>query len=102
MSKDKKFAIRISEKDLTEIKRKALKAKMTATDYVTICALQKEIVLIDGLTPVLSQLKAIGRNLNQLTTLANMGRINCAYLDETKTLLGNIYEQLSVLMEVNS
>ena len=30
---------------------------------------------MDGLDNLLSELKAQGRNLNQLTTLANMGRI---------------------------
>ena len=30
---------------------------------------------MDGLDEALSELKAQGRNLNQLTTLANMGRI---------------------------
>lgn len=51
------------------------KAKMTVTDYLTTCGLGKEIVEITGLEEVLSELKAQGRNLNQLTTLANMGRI---------------------------
>ena len=31
---------------------------------------------MDGLDALLSELKAQGRNLNQLTTLANMGRIS--------------------------
>ena len=31
---------------------------------------------MDGLDDLLSELKAQGRNLNQLTTLANMGRIS--------------------------
>ena len=43
--------------------------------YLTACALEKEIVRVDGLDDLLSELKAQGRNLNQLTTLANMGRI---------------------------
>ena len=33
-------------------------------------------IRIDGLDDLLSELKAQGRNLNQLTTLANMGRIS--------------------------
>ena len=45
------------------------------TDYLTTCALGKGIVRVEGLDDLLSELKAQGRNLNQLTTLANMGRI---------------------------
>ena len=48
---------------------------MTVTNYLCICALGQEIVRVDGLDAVLSELKAQGRNLNQLTTLANMGRL---------------------------
>ena len=47
---------------------------VTVTDYLTTCALGKEIVRIEGLDDLLSELKAQGRNLNQLTTLANMGQ----------------------------
>ncbi len=55
---------------------------MTVTDYLTTCALDKEIVRIDGLDNLLAELKAQGRNLNQLTTLANMGRITVLRRDD--------------------
>lgn len=49
---------------------------MTVTDYIVQCALGKEIVRVDDLDEILSELKAQGRNLNQLATLANMGRVS--------------------------
>ena len=61
----------------------------------------KEIVVIDALKNFLSELKAIGRNLNQLTTLANMGKVNTVYLTETKQELNRLYEILSVVSEGN-
>ena len=61
--------------DKKAIRQRARAVGMTVTDYLTTCALGKEIVRIDGLDDLLSELKAQGRNLNQLTTLANMGRI---------------------------
>ena len=67
---------------------------MTLTDYLTACGLQKEIVIIDGLEEVVRQQKAIGRNLNQLTTLANMGKINVVFLQE----LTDAYGQVSCLL----
>ena len=48
---------------------------MTVTDYIVKCALGKNVRQTDELAPILSELKAQGRNLNQLTKLANMGRI---------------------------
>ena len=50
---------------------------MTMTDYIVQCALGKEIVQVEGLDEILSELKAQGRNLNQLATLANMRRVSC-------------------------
>ena len=55
---------------------------MTLTEYITDCCLGKQIVIIDGLDEVIRQQKAIGRNLNQLTTLANMGKVKTVYLKE--------------------
>ena len=49
------------------------RAGLSVTDYIITCALGKEIVRVDGMDKILSELKAQGRNLNQLTTLANMG-----------------------------
>ena len=66
---------RMTPADKKAIRQRAKAAGMTVTDYLTACALGKEIVRIDGLDNLLSELKAQGRNLNQLTTLANMGRI---------------------------
>ena len=65
---------RMTPADKKTIQQRAKAAGMTLTDYLTTCALGKEIVRVEGLERVLSELKAQGRNLNQLTTLANMGR----------------------------
>ena len=81
MKKDKQISIRISEQDLDTIRRKAAQAHMSQSDYVTACCLGKRIVIMDGLKDVLRQQKAIGNNLNQLTVLANMGKVQFANLD---------------------
>lgn len=65
-----------------QLQQRAQDANMTLTDYLCICGLCREIVRVNGLDAVLSELKAQGRNLNQLTTLANMGRITVLRSDE--------------------
>lgn len=92
--KNRKMSIRISDGDLETIHAKAVEANMSVTDYITACCLGKQIVLIDGLDEVIRQQKAIGRNLNQLTTLANMGRVKAVYLQE----LTEQYKQVSLLI----
>ena len=73
---------RMTPTDKNAITQRAKAASMTVTDYLTTCALGKKIVRIDGLDDLLSELKAQGRNLNQLTTLANMGRLSVLRGDE--------------------
>lgn len=74
--------IRMTPKVKEQLQQRAQDANLTLTDYLCICGLGKEIVRVDGLDDILSELKAQGRNLNQLTTLANMGRITVLRSDE--------------------
>ena len=99
MRKNKQFSIRISEQDLATIRRKAVQAHMTQSDYVTTCCLGKHIVILDGLKEVLRQQKAIGNNLNQLAVLANMGKVQFANLDSAAQEFSKINTALRELQE---
>lgn len=87
--KNRKFAFRVSESDY-----QTLKAKMTMTEFIVKSITGKEIIVINNLKEFISELKAIGRILNQLTTLANMGRVSVVNLAETKQKLNEIYRVL--------
>jgi len=92
------MSIRISEEDLQRIHYKAGRAKLSLTDYVTRCCLGKQITVIEGLDEVVRQQKAIGRNLNQLTTLANMGRINSVNLKDITQEYAQVSDLLSDIL----
>ena len=72
---------------------------MTQSDYVTSCCLGKRIVILDELKEVLRQQKAIGNNLNQLTILANMGKVQFANLDSAVQEFAKINTALRELQE---
>lgn len=72
---------------------------MTVTDYLTACALGKEIIRVEGLDAVLSELKAQGRNLNQLTALANMGRLTVLRSDDLIDGYTNLFDQLQKIIQ---
>ena len=99
MKKGKQFSIRISEQDLETIRRKAAQAHMSQSDYVISCCLGKKIIILDGLKEVLRQQKAIGNNLNQLTVLANMGKVQFANLDSAAQEFSKINTALRELQE---
>lgn len=97
--KDKKLSIRISEEDLRTLHHKADKAKLSITDYVTKACLGKQIFVINGLDEVIHQQKAVGRNLNQLTTLCNMGKVNCVNLQPLIDEYAKLNQTLTELLD---
>ena len=99
MRKNKQFSIRISAQDLETIRQKAVQAHMSQSDYVTACCLGKLIMILNGLMEVLRQQKAIGNNLNQLTVLANMGKVQFANLDTAAQEFARINTSLRELQE---
>ena len=72
---------------------------MSQSDYVTACCLGKRIVILDGLREVLRQQKAIGNNINQLTVLANMGKVQFANLDSAVQEIAKINTALREMQE---
>ena len=94
----------VTARMMPEVKQRlqdrAWDANMTLTQYLIICGLGQEIVRVDGLDVVLSELKAQGRNLNQLTMLANMGRLTVLRSDELIESYAALCEQVSRLTEV--
>ena len=92
------IAMRFRESDYAAIKRKAEKANMTFTEFVTVAAMNKPITVINNLEDVLKGQKAIGRNLNQLTTLCNMGKVVCPDLRELKEQYADVLTALSEII----
>ncbi len=98
---EKKTAIvtaRMTPKVKEQLQQKAQDANMTLTDYLCICGLGQEIIRVDGLDKVLSELKAQGRNLNQLTTLANMGRLTVLRGDDLISEYTRLCDMLGTLV----
>lgn len=88
-------AMRFRESDYAAIKKKAEKVNMNFTEFVTAAAMNKPITVINGLSDVLKEQKAIGRNINQLTTLCNMGKIVCPDLQELKQQYAEVLTTLN-------
>ena len=93
------IAMRFSQSDHVTIKLKAEKAKMNLTEFMTCSALDKPIIIINGLDEVLKEQRAIGRNLNQLTTLCNMGKIHAPDLTGVKTGFYTITDRLTDILQ---
>ena len=99
IKKSEIITLRVTPRTKEPIQERAKAAGLTVTDYLCYSGLAKEIVRVEGLEQMLSELKAQGRNLNQLTTLANMGRVSVVKGDALAENYGKIYEQLRELLK---
>lgn len=97
--KEKRITLRVTPEQYETIQAKAETAHMSTGAYVRAAALRHRVVVIDGLKEFTHELKGIGRNVNQLVVLANMGKIQEVQLGETMEALGRIYHQLRELTE---
>lgn len=95
MKKDVKFSTRMASTDREAIKELAKQSGMSMSDYVTACCLGKQVVVIDGL----KELKSIGRNLNQLVTLAHMGRVTVIDLESVCRAFSELCGAVRMILE---
>lgn len=94
---------RSSPSGVTEAERKRINANirrsgLSQREYLLNAALGQTIRVMEELKPILSELRACGRNLNQLTVLAHEGRIQTVDLRETANMLGETYEAVNALL----
>ena len=99
MKKDIKFSTRMASADREKIRALAAKAHMSMSDYVTACCLGKRIIVIDEQKELLRQLKGIGGNINRLTVLANMGKVQVIGLEKAAGELSEVSAALRSVME---
>ena len=79
------------------IAAKAETAQMPVGAYVRAAALRHRVVVIDGLKEITHELKGIGRSINQLVVLCNLGRIKEVHLGDAWQSLSQVYLKLQEL-----
>jgi len=98
--KEYRITVRLSPEELNRIEAKAETAHMAPSTYIRACALRHKVVVVEGVKECNSELKAIGRNLNQLTVLAHEGRVQLVNLDGVESALEKNYIGIQQLAEL--
>ena len=98
--RDKKISFWASETERRKIKKIIAKSGLSQREYLLGAALGRTIYQVNKLKPVLTELKAIGRNLNQLTILSHRGKISALNLSEAVNTFQKIYAAINVLYDV--
>ena len=88
------LTIRVTAAEKDAIVRNAAKARMSLTDYIVASSLLTEIYVAEDTRPLLTELKRIGNNLNQISTKINAGAFTSYNFQEVIDLQKAIYEEL--------
>ena len=92
------IAFRVTPAEAKKIREKVCQSGLSQQEYLLRAALEHPILAIHELKPILTELRAWGRNLNQLTVLAHQGHIESANLQEATEILGRVYEAVNRLL----
>lgn len=100
--RDKTLTIRLTDSEKKKIIAKSKKAKMSATDFIIACADNAVIKIPEDLRPVVSQLKRIGNNINQIAVKVNSGAVYSVNFDEVLEMQNKIYEKVFEIANADS
>ena len=90
---------RATEEEKSIIMKKVDASDLSISEYLRRCALEKQIVAVNGLDDVARELRAIGNNLNQIARAVNSGYIQAVNLQENEEVLGQLWQLLNSLQQ---
>ena len=90
---------RATEEERDRIMKKVETSDLSISEYLRRCALDKQIVAVNGLDDVARELRAIGNNLNQIARAVNSGYIQVVNLQETEEVLSQLWQSLNSLQQ---
>lgn len=97
-TRNQMIAFRVTPAEAKKIREKVRQSGLSQQEYLLQASLKQPILVIHELKPILAELRAWGRNLNQLTILAHTGHIQTVYLNELTEALVKTYEALNGLL----
>ena len=88
------LTIRLTAAEKDAITQKAAKAGMNVTDYIVASSQLTEIHVAEDTRPMLTELKRIGNNLNQISMKINAGAFQSYNFQEVIEMQRKIYGEL--------
>ena len=92
--RNKTLTIRLTDQEYNAILEKALRSGKNVTDYLISASQRSEIHVAEDTKPLLTELKRIGNNLNQITAKVNAGAFFSYNFHEVIELQRAIYEEV--------
>ena len=88
------LTIRVTAGEKDAITQKAAKARMSVTDYIVASSQLTQIHVAEDTRPLVTELKRIGNNLNQISMKINAGAFQSYNFQEVIEMQRSIYEAL--------
>ena len=92
--RNKTLTIRLTEKEYDAITKKAHRSGMSITNFLVATTEQTQIYVAEDTKPLVTELKRIGNNLNQITARINAGIFRSYNFQEVIDLQRAIYEEV--------
>lgn len=94
-TRQKQIKFYVNEKEYDQIKKKVEKSKLTQSEYLIKSALNKKVIVIDGLKEILLELSKEGNNLNEISkNFHNEDRDSIKELKEMKEKLMDLWDEI--------
>ena len=90
---------RATEEEKSIIMKKVDASDLSISEYLRRCALDKPVIVMEGVDQIAYELRAIGNNLNQITRAVNSGYVQAVNLQETEEVLGQLWQSLNSLQQ---
>ena len=90
---------RATEEEKDRIMKKVDASDLSISEYLRRCALDKPVIVMEGVDQIAYELRAIGNNLNQIARAVNSGYIQAVNLQETEEVLGQLWQSLNSLQQ---
>ena len=99
--KNRRLEIRLTEDELYEIDNRSKKLRMSRSKFLLQAALHQKIIVLDStsIKQLTSELRKIGINVNQIAILCNMGKLECVHIEDTKSEIKKVWEELNKLRQ---
>ena len=89
---------RVTPEEREKIEHKALSSYRTVSTYLRDCSLGKRIVVVQGMDALITELRRVGNNLNQIARAVNSGYAGSVVnLTETQEGVKGIWQSLNSL-----
>ena len=92
--RNKTLTIRLTEKEYETIMKKVIRSGMSITNFLVATTEQTQIYVAEDTKPLVTELKHIGNNLNQITAKINAGIFRSYNFQEVIEMQRSIYEAL--------